>query len=158
MYIVKSLVLGSMLAFVVPLAHSAQSGDASIGTWKLNLSKSTFGSGVPPRAETRIYVAVPEGIHLVIDSEAADGTSTKTDVTIRYDGKAHPAAGNPNWDSAATTRVGPNEANADLYRNGEVVGKLRRLVADDGKSMTINIVITKPNGTTETALSVFDRQ
>jgi hypothetical protein len=158
MNILKSLVLGATLALLVPFARSAQSGDASIGTWKLNLSKSTFGSGVPPRAETRIYLADPKGIHLVIDNEAADGNITKTDLTISYDGKPHPAAGNPNWDSAATRRVGPNEATADLYRNGKAVGKLRRLVSDDGKSMTVNIVITQPNGTTETSLSVFDRQ
>jgi hypothetical protein len=67
-------------------------------------------------------------------SEAADGKKTKTEVTITYDGKVHPAAGNPDWDSAAATRIGPNE------------------------TMTMNIRVTKANGTTETALSVLDRQ
>jgi hypothetical protein len=154
----KSLVLGLTLALIVPFALAAQSSDTSLGTWKLNVSKSTFGSEAPPKGQTRIYTADPKGTHLVIEDEAADGKKTKTEITISYDGKVHPAAGNPDWDSAAATRVGPSETKADLYRNGKPVGTLRRLVSDDGKTMTMNIRVTKASGTSETSLSVYDRQ
>jgi hypothetical protein len=158
MNIWKSVVLGSALAFIVPFALAAQSSDTSIGTWKLNVSKSTFGSETPPKGQIRIYTADPKGTHLVIEDETADGKKSKTEITISYDGKVHPAAGNPDWDSAAATRVGPSETNANLYRNGKPVGTLHRVVSEDGKTMTMNFRVTKASGTTETSLSVFDRQ
>jgi len=41
--------------FVVPVSVSAQVTDASIGTWKLNVAKSTYDPGPPPKSETRSY-------------------------------------------------------------------------------------------------------
>lgn len=159
MYVWKSLILGSALALIAPLALAGHHvKDTSIGTWKLNLAKSAFGSKTLPKGQTRIYTATRNGTHVVIEDEAADGRKTTTEITITYDGKVHPAAGNPDWDSAAATRVDPYETKAQLYRGGKPVGSLRRLVAEDGKTMVMNVVVTKADGTTETALSVFDRQ
>jgi hypothetical protein len=42
----------SIIALLVPLAGSAQT-DPLIGTWKLNLAKSTFNPGPPLRSAQR---------------------------------------------------------------------------------------------------------
>lgn len=155
----KTFIVGSALALVVPVVLAAQPGsDTAVGTWKLNIAKSTFGSETPPKGQTRTYTASPNGLHVVIEEEAADGKKTKTDVTITYDGKPHPVSGNPDYDSAAATRVDPYETKADLIRGGKVIGSLRRVVSQDGKTMTINIKIERANGSTDTALSVYERQ
>jgi len=155
----KTLLTGLALALLAPWALAAQpAGDTSTGTWKLNVAKSTFGSESPPKGETRIYTVNPQGTHVVIEDEAADGKSTKTDVTITYDGKPHPVKGNPDYDSAAATRVDRYETKADLIRQGKIIGVLRRVVSQDGKTMTINIRTQKVDGTTETAMSVYERQ
>jgi len=155
----KSLLLGAALALIGPLAWAAEpAADVAAGTWKLNVVKSTFGSESPPKAETRTYTPTPKGMHIVIVTEHADGKKETNEVTLTYDGKTHPLAGNPNYDSASAKRVSANEIQADLIRQGKVVGALRRLVSDDGKTMTINVKTTKPDGTTETGLAVYDRQ
>jgi hypothetical protein len=156
----KNLIVGLALALVAPVVLAAQSGgDTSIGTWKLNLAKSAFSSQTPPKSQTRIYTASPTGgMHVVIEEVAADGKSTKTDVAIVYDGKPHPASGNPDFDSAASKRIDAYETTADLIRNGKVIGLLRRLVSQDGKTMTINIKTEKADGSVATALYFYDRQ
>jgi hypothetical protein len=159
MQVWKTFIVGSALALVIPVVLAAQPGsDTAIGTWKLDMAKSTFGSATPPKGQTRTYTASPNGLHVVIEEEAADGKKTKTDLTVTYDGKPHPASGSPDFDSAASTRIDPYESKADLIRNGKVIGLLRRLVSQDGKTMTINIRIERANGNTETALSVYERQ
>ena len=155
----KTLIVGLALTLGAPLALAAHhSGDSSIGTWKLNVAKSTFGSMAPPRSQTRIYTATHKGTHVVIEEEAADGKMTKTDVTITYDGKPHPVSGNPDFDSLSATRLDSYETKANLIRNGQVIGLLRRLVSEDRKTMIINTRIERANGNTETALSFYDRQ
>ena len=39
----------------------AQTGDLRIGTWKLNVAKSTFRSGPPPQSIIDKFEATPEG-------------------------------------------------------------------------------------------------
>ena len=58
----KALFLGSMLALLVPVVMAADAAaDSSLGTWKLNVAKSTLGSGTVPKAETRVVLFTAEG-------------------------------------------------------------------------------------------------
>jgi hypothetical protein len=154
----KTLIVGSALGLLAPLAFAQSGSDNSIGTWKLNLARSTFGSESPPKGETRTYSQTPQGTHVVIEDELANGQKTKSEVTLTYDGKPQKLSGSPDYDSVVTHRVDANETTADLIRNGKVLGQLRRVVSKDGKTLTINQKRTKADGTTETALSVYDRQ
>src|SRR5689334_10523879 len=47
------------LLVVLLSASGIWAADASVGTWKLNVAKSTFKPGPPPIAETRVYKAQP---------------------------------------------------------------------------------------------------
>jgi hypothetical protein len=154
----KTLIVGSALALLAPVAFGQSGSDNSIGTWKLNLAKSTFGSESPPKGETRTYSQTPQGTHVVIEDEAANGQKSKAETTLSYDGKPQHLSGNPDYDSVASHRVDAYETTADLIRNGKIVGQLRRVVSKDGKTLTINLKRTKADGTTETAMSVYERQ
>jgi hypothetical protein len=154
----KTLIVGSALALLAPLAFAQSGSDNSIGTWKLNLTKSTFGSESPPKGETRTYSQTPQGTHVVIEDELANGQKTKSEVTLTYDGKPQKLSGSPDYDAVASHRVDAYETTADLIRNGKVIGQVRRLVSKDGKTLTINQKRTKVDGTTETALSIYERQ
>jgi hypothetical protein len=155
----KSIVLGSALALVLPAAFAAQPAtDTSAGTWTLNIAKSTFGSRSPPKSETRIYTVTSKGTRVVIEDEAADGTKSKAETLLTYDGKPQMLSGNPDYDTVTTKRIDRYVTTADLLRSGKVIGTLRRVVSEDGKTLTMNIRLDKANGTTETAMSVYERQ
>jgi hypothetical protein len=155
----KALFLGSMLALLVPVVMAADAAaDSSVGTWKLNVAKSTFGSGTVPKSETRTYSATSLGTHLVIEGEDSAGKKSKTELLLTYDGQPQKVAGNGDFDAVSTKRLDKYETTADLYKGGKVVGSVRRLVAKDGKSMTINQKVLKPDGSTETSLGLYERQ
>jgi hypothetical protein len=151
-----------MLALLVPMvmleAIAADDGsDSSLGTWKLNVAKSTFGSGPAPKSETRTYSEISMGTHVVIESEDASDKKNKAETLLTHNGQPQKIVGNADFDSVTTRRLDKYETTADLLRNGKVIGTLRRLVSKDGKSMTINQKVTRPDGTTETSMGFYER-
>ena len=154
----KALFLGSILALLVPVVMAADAAaDSSVGTWKLNVAKSTFGSGAKPRSETRTYSSTSMGTHVVIEGEDASGNKSKTETLLTYDGQPQKVVGNADFDTVTTKRIDQYETTADLIKGGKVVGSLRRLVSKDGKTMTINQKVLKPDGSTETSLGYYER-
>jgi hypothetical protein len=85
-------------------------------------------------------------------------TLSKVETLVTYDGKPRPTAGSGIWDGTATKRIDHNVAEAELLRNGKVVGKVRREVSPDGKTMKMVYLINRPDGTTVSTMSVFERQ
>src|SRR5438105_6139641 len=92
------------LAFV-PLAFGAD--DNFLGTWKLNLEKSKFDPGPPPKSMTVTIEAAEDGVKVTTTGESADGTPINGSFTAKYDGKDYPVTGGP-ADSIATKEVDAN--------------------------------------------------
>ena len=93
----------------------------------------------------------------MIEDEDASGKKTKTETLLTYDGQPQKVVGNADFDTVTTKRVDKYETTADLIKAGKVVGSLRRLVSKDGKSMTINQKVLKPDGSTETSMGYYER-
>jgi len=155
----KTLILASALSLVVTVLEAAQPAeDTSAGTWKLKLDESTFASNTPPKSERRVHTVTPEGTRVVIEDEYADGKKTRVETLVTYDGKPEPTTGSGIWDSTATKRIDRYVTESDLLRNGKVVGRVRREVSADGKTMKVFYVINRPDGTNVSTLSVYERQ
>jgi len=154
-----SFALASLLALTTPaLLAGAPTDDTSAGVWKLNLAKSTFGSRKPPQSEVRTYTVDAMGTRVVISDVNADGSRTESRALLTYDGRAHAFVGSDNYDAVSTKRLSKYETTADMWLKGKVVGSLRRLVSEDGKTMTMNMKLDKADGTQEMTVSVFDKQ
>jgi hypothetical protein len=155
----KTLILASALSLVVTVLEAAQPAeDASAGTWKLKRDESTFASNTPPKSETRVHTVTPKGTRVVIEDEYADGKKTRVETLVTYDGKPQPTTGSGIWDSTATKRIDRYVSESDLLRNGKVVGRVRREVSPDGKTMKVFYVINRPDGTNVSTVSVYERQ
>jgi len=155
----KTLILASALSLVVTVLQAAQPAeDTSAGTWKLKLDESTFASNTPPKSETRVHTVTPKGTRVVIEDEYADGKKTRVETLVTYDGKPQPTTGSGIWDSTATKRIDRYVTESDLLRNGKVVGRVRREVSPDGKTMKVFYVINRPDGTNVSTVSVYERQ
>jgi hypothetical protein len=132
--------------------------DPEIGTWQLNLSKSTFPSGTAPKSQTRIYSQSSQDITVLIKSVGADGTQSTVRSTYRFDGKDYPVSGSPDSDSLMVKQVDANSAAAVLKRGGKAVGTLDRMVSKDGKTMTVKTKVTTANGQKTESTAVYDKQ
>src|SRR5438046_10761670 len=73
----------------------AAAPDPVIGTWQLNISKSTFTPGPAYKSQVRTYSQSGQSIALVIKTVAADGKAMTRQTTYQRDGKDYPYTGNP---------------------------------------------------------------
>jgi len=140
------------------LIASAADADPILGTWKLNVAASTFG-GIPAvKSEIRIYSRAARGFTLTIKAVSAEGKETTTNATYQLDGKDFSSMGNPNFDSLSGLQVDANTAEFTLKRAGEAIGKIRRTVSKDGRTLTINYVLKTSDGVQTSARTVYDKQ
>ena len=156
-----SLIVVAALGLVVALAGMAlaQPGSSNLGTWKLNLAKSTFAPGTAPKSATFTNVADGAGVRTTSDSVAADGTVRHFEYTVVYDGKDYPITGNsPNGDVSAGTRIDANTVKFVYKKDGKVTVTSTNVVSGDRKTYTITSKGTNTLGQTINTVAVYDKQ
>ena len=153
--IIKTLLVGAIIAIGTGTALAA---DAVVGTWKLNLAKSTFSPGPAPKSQTRIYAESAQGITVTVKTTAADGKDSTTNLTFKEDGKSYPASGSPDFDMVSVTRVDALTAHSTQTKAGATVGAAVRTVSKDGKTLTFAQKGTHASGGKFDDVSVYDRQ
>src|ERR1700727_1163757 len=102
--LLKTMLAGIMVA-VAGVAIAAGAAASVVGTWNLNVAKSTFDPGSAPKSETRTYTEDKDGTSLTVSGVAADGSAISQQSTFKYDGKAYPISGSPDYDALELKRV-----------------------------------------------------
>ena len=146
------------LLVVLLSASGIWAADASIGTWKLNVAKSTFRPGPPPVTETRTYKAQPKGVQTTVKTTWADRLSTTVEYPANYDGKDYPVDGSREVDVVVLTRIDDFTSAATLKHFGKEIGVARRVVSPDGKTMTISYKGINTRGDRVDNVAVYDRR
>ena len=134
-----------------------QAPDRVIGTWELNLAKSTFATA-PPKSSTRTYEAVPNGLKFVGREVDAAGQTVLGQWTAYYDGKDYPTTGSPHSDTISIKRIDSFTGESIQKQAGKVVTRNRKVVSSDGKVMTMTAAGTDAQGQPFTNVLVFDRR
>lgn len=135
----RALVVASvaiLFAVAAPQVGFAQD-DPMIGTWKLNIAKSTYKPGPPPRSVTLTGVATGQGVTVTADAVTAAGAATKAVFTIVHDGKFHPITGSQVADANAALRTDPYTVEYAYTKEGSLVQVGTITFARDGRSLTI---------------------
>jgi hypothetical protein len=135
----------------------AAAPDPVIGTWQLNVSKSTYTPGPAPKSQTRTYSQSAQGITVTIKTIGADGKETTVQSTYQLDGKDYPVTGT-DYDSLSAKQVDSTTANFTLKKAGKAVGTIRRTVSKDGKTLTLKSKGTTAKGEKSESVTVFDKQ
>src|SRR6185295_7705808 len=139
-------------------ASAIWAADASVGTWKLNVAKSTFRPGPPPVSETRVYKAQKNGVKTTVKTTWADHLSTTVEYPANYDGKDYPVSGSRDVDVVVLTRVDDFTSAATLKHFGKEIGVARRVVSPDKKTMTISYKGINTRGDRVDNVAVYDKQ
>jgi hypothetical protein len=153
------------LTLLVSVGAWAQN-DPLIGTWKMNITKSKYSPGPPPKSPTATKItAVAGGIRIVSDGVNAQGQVTHTDGTFKFDGKEYPrkamAGGKPDtttYDSIAIKKIDANNYEATEKMNGQMYGVVQWTISQDGKTRTITGSGKNAQGQTTNNVIVFDKQ
>lgn len=155
----KSSFFVVMLSLMLPmLANGTDASDPAVGTWKLDVAKSTY-KGVPaPRSETRIYESTADGMKLSTKTQTASGEEAGTEVTYKYDGKDYPISGSKLFDAVAVSRVDSHTSKSVLKKGGKAVGHFTRVVSHDGKTLTTTTKVTGADGKLISERQVYTKE
>jgi hypothetical protein len=121
---------------VLMLGAVAQAADNQAGTWKLDLAKSKYSPGPPPKESTLKIEAQADGLKFTIDSIDAEGKAIHTETSPKYDGKDYPVIGNPNADSISLKKINDHTIETSTKRDGKPLTTNRSVVSKDGKTRT----------------------
>ena len=159
----RMLTLVAVLALVGVLGVDivslfAQAADPRIGTWKLNAAKSKYDPGPPPQSLTVKVEPAGQGEKVTAEFVNADGSRTTTVYTANFDGKDSPLTGSQLANTVALKRVDARTTVRTDKKDGKVVQTLTRVVAPDGKTMTVTVKGTNAQGQPVNNVIVFDKQ
>jgi hypothetical protein len=149
-----------VLAMLLISTGLSAADDPLIGTWKLNLSKSKYRPGPPPKSQMNKYEpSGANGVKLITDSVNAKGEANHEEIANTFDGKEYPA---PNFAGGGTMmmnkRINAYTTVRTLRKGGKVVNTLRRVVSKDGKTMTVTQKGTDAEGKPVSTVQVYDKQ
>ncbi len=156
----RSLMILFLIAvLMVALAAMAVAADPFIGTWKLNLAKSQFAPGQAPKSQTNTNEALANGMFkLVLEGVEGDGKAFRYECTYKYDGKAYPTKGDPNSDTVAFRKTGPNTVEYVVKKGGKTTFSGRSIVSKDGKTQSSHDKQIDSSGKEITSMSFYDKQ
>ena len=123
---------------------TVQDQELLLGAWELDLARSTFSPGPPPRGEIRSYQEEHEGIKAIILTTNPDGSKTRMEYVASFNIPTAVVTGSQQTDAIRLKIVDPYTAEGNLSYQGRSVGRTRRVVAKDGQTMTITLDRTAP--------------
>jgi hypothetical protein len=153
--------LNKLCLVLVALAMTAFAADNTIGTWKLNASKSKLAANPSPlKTLTTVREASGDGVKVTSTGERADGSKVSTTYTAKYDGTASTVTGTGlQYDTISIKQVDANTLTDERKKGGGTYhATARTVISNGGKTMTVSTKGTNADGKEFTATNVFDKQ
>jgi hypothetical protein len=150
------LCLAVVFATALPQAGFAQN-NPWLGTWKLDLAKSSYPPGRAPKSSTYNFQMTGGILTNTIETVDAEGMSIKTVNPHIYDGQPHPLTG-PNVDTRSYTRVDANTVISASVKGGKLQQVTIIVLSQDGKMITNTGRGLDAKGQPVNSVAVYDKQ
>lgn len=140
------------------LAATAQAaGDPFAGTWILDVQRSQYPVGTCPAAMTIEMESVGRGVRYRSDTIFADGRESHSEYTADYEGNQAMVARGMML-PVFLKRTDARTVVASYTKGLVIVATSRRVVSEDGRTMTITTESKDSSGKSATTIGVFARQ
>jgi hypothetical protein len=147
-------IMPALLAFAAALSAA----DPFVGTWKMNLAKSKYKAGAPPKEQIATITVTGSDMTVRVDAINADGRKTVVSYTIPYEGgMGKMSETSPAYDGISGKHIGPYEREISRWKDGKAVFTARSVVSADGNSMLTSSKGVSPQGTPVDASIVYDK-
>ena len=146
----------TLLAAICVLAFPSPGADNPfVGTWELNLTKSRLDPKSPP-VQTQAVKYVTDGT--ILKAFLTTNGNSSAHPTV-YDGQEHEYGGTS---ALHATHIIPSMKGRTLEtvfkRAGKKVGIRKNTLSDDGRTMTVSVEGTTPNGDNYRSVLVFEKR
>jgi hypothetical protein len=135
-----------------------QAQEPWFGTWKLNLAKSKYSPGPPPKSTTTKLEPWQGGFKNTTDVLTATGESRHVEYAGKFDGKDNTVTGNPDVDTNTYRRIDDHTYEVVAKKSGKSTLTSRIVISPDGKARTVTQTGQNPQGETVNNTVVYDRQ
>lgn len=142
-------------------AVAALGADNSIGTWNLNVAKSSYTPApIPLKSLTVVREATPDGVKATLSGERTDGTAITGGYTAKYDGSVATVSGTGiPYDSISIKKVNANTFTSEGKKtDGKYHSLARTVISKDGKTLTTKSKGTDADGKAMSSTLVYDKQ
>jgi hypothetical protein len=129
-----------------------------VGTWKVNLDKSTFNPGPKPTVASTLRIEATGKGEKISVKGFADGKPTDYSYTATADGKPYATAGSPYGDHATLKIIDERTSEITYTTKGKVTRTAKRTVSADGKTLTIVSNGVNAKGEQYNNTVVYERQ
>jgi hypothetical protein len=152
----RTFVLSLFICVFAAALYAAE--NPNMGTWKLNEAKSKFGAGAV-KNNTVTYTADGDNTKVTTDGIDKDGKTVHTEWVGKFDDKDYPVTGDAPSGSTRSYKM-VNERTLDLTTkvDGKETSHGKITVAKDGKTRTVELESTAPNGKKEKTKAVYNKE
>jgi hypothetical protein len=128
-----------------------------MGTWKLNESKSKIPAGAT-KNNTVVYETAGDSVKVTVDGVDGQGKAFHAEWTGKFDGKDYPLTGDPSADTRAYKQVSDHKLELTNKKGAKVTSTGTGVVSADGKTRTLTVNATDPEGKKIHFTAVYDKQ
>jgi len=154
--LMKIKTIGLALLLSVAAVAMCFANNPTMGTWKLNESKSTFGEGAG-KSTLVVWEKVHGQDRCTVDGTDADGNKTHSVWTGKLNGKDYPITGDAQSDTRSFKMNGEKTLEMVSKKDGKTVGDGTIVVAADGKTRTVTSTMTNAKGVKVTSTLFYDK-
>jgi hypothetical protein len=127
-------------------------------TWKLNIAKSRYSPGPPPKSEIATFEQVGSNVKMTLDRIDAEGKTVHIERCGQFDGKEYAVNGDANSDMRSYKKI-DDYAFAQVNRKGgRITTTVRIDYSRDGKIRSNTVTGTNTQGQKVNNIQVYDRQ
>jgi hypothetical protein len=150
------------VAALLPLLGAENS--PAVGTWKLDVEKSKFSPGPPPKSATLVIEAQGESLKTTFEEVESDDSHVGYAYTATLDGKDYPLAGSSEpdrlrgADTVSLRRDGSRAYGGMFKKAGQVLMTDMTSVSKDGKTLKLVVNGVDSKGQRVTLITVWDKQ
>lgn len=139
-------------------AQGSVAADPNLGTWRLNIARSSYSPGPAPKSEIATFQRVGSDVKLTVDRIEADGRRVHIEWIGRFDGKEYPSQGDVTSDMRSYRRIDDYTYALINKKDGTIVRTGTTVYSRDGKTRTNTMSGTNAVGQKINNLQVYDRQ
>lgn len=125
----------SLMALAVCASNLRAQTEPFLGTWELNLAKSSITRGAPPQGESIENVPEAGGFKSTLTTVTGRGKGVEIHHYI-FDGAFHQTEGGDPRE-LSFKRVDRRNIESDTKRNGQITVNRRFQLSEDGRTMTV---------------------
>jgi hypothetical protein len=146
----------ALLSLSVPLVIWA--ADPFVGTWKLNLTKSHYTTGTPPKEQTITTSESGDNQDTTVTFTPADGSPISYHFMTPMKGGTGSVVQGAGFDAVTAKQINANTRELHFTQGAKDVRTARITVSKDGKTMRTTLKGTDPLGKPVDATLVYDKQ